>query len=87
MICTYSTITVKKLTSFKKFIEAEKSDHQAMEKFLNELKNSNIIDQLNLDEHADPNLNFNRFMENFMKLKEQHLPKEVVRFYRKKTPN
>ena len=87
MICTYSTITVKNLTSFKKFIEVEKSDHQAMEKFLNELKNSNIIDQLNLDEHADPNLNFNRFMENFMKLKEQHLPKEVVRFDRKKTQN
>ena len=55
MICTYSTITVKKLTSFKKFIEVEKSDHQAMEFFLNEFNNSNIIDQLNLDEHADPN--------------------------------
>ena len=43
-----------------------------------------IIDQLNLDEHADPNLNFNRFMEHFMKLKEQHLPKKVIRFDRKK---
>ena len=84
MICTYSTITVKKLTSFKKFIEVEKSDHQAMENFLNEFNNSNIIDQLNLDEHADPNLNFNRFMKHFMKLKEQHLPKKVVRFDRKK---
>ena len=87
MICTYSTITVKKLTSFKKFIEVEKSDHQTMEKFLNEFNNSNIIDQLNLDEHADPNLNFNRFMEHFMKLKEQHLPKKVVRFDKKKTQN
>ena len=51
MICTYSTITVKILTSFKKFLEVEKSDHQAMENFLNEFSNSNIIDQLNLDEH------------------------------------
>ena len=42
MICTYSTITVKKLTSFKKFIEVEKSDHQDMENFLNEFNNSNI---------------------------------------------
>ena len=32
MICTYSTTTVKKLTSLKKHIEVEKNDHQAMKK-------------------------------------------------------
>ena len=85
MICTYSTTTVKKLTSLKKHIEVEKNDHQALENFLNELKNSNIVDKLNVDANADPNLNFNRFMEHFIKLKEQHLPKKVVRFDRKKT--
>ena len=84
MICTYSTTTVKKLTSLKKHIEVEKNDHQALENFSNELKNSNIVDKLNVDANADPNLNFDRFMEHFMKLKEQHLPKKVVRFDRKK---
>ena len=84
MNCTYSTTTVKKLTSLKKHIEVEKNDHQALENFLNKLKNSNIVDKLNVDANADPNLNFDRFMEHFMKLKEQHLPKKVVRFDRKK---
>ena len=84
MICTYSTTTVKTLTSLKKHIEVEKNDHQALENFLNELKNSNIVDKLSVDANADPNLNFDRFMEHFMKLKEQHLPKKVVRFDRKK---
>ena len=82
MICTYSTATVKNLTSLKKHIEVEKNDHQALKNFLNELKNSNIVDKL-----TDPNLNFDRFMEHFMKLKEQHLPKKVVYFDRKKTQN
>ena len=69
MICTYNTTTVKKLTSPKKHIEVEKNDHQALENFLNELKNSNIVDKLNVDANADPNLNFDRFMEHFHEIK------------------
>ena len=46
--------------------------------------NCNIVDKLNIDANADSNLNFDRFMEHFMKLKEQHLPKKDVRFDRKK---
>ena len=33
MICTYNTTTVKKLTSPKKHIEVEKTDHQDLENF------------------------------------------------------
>ena len=80
IICTYSTITVKNLTSFKKFVQVEKVIIRLWKFLLNELKNSNFIDQLNLDKHADPSLNFNRFMKHFMKLKEQHLSKKVVCF-------
>ena len=72
MICT---TTVKKLTSLKKHREVEKMI-TISGKLLNELKNSNIVHKLNVDENADPNLNFDRFMEHFMKLKEQHLPKK-----------
>ena len=72
MICTYSTNTDKTIsTSSKKFIEIKKTDQQALDNFLNQLRNSNIVNLLNLDENADPNLNFNKFMERFMKLKQE----------------
>ena len=85
MICTYSTNTDKTIsTSSKKFIEIEKNDQQALDNFLNQLGNSNIVNLLNLDENADPNLNFNKFMEHFMKLKQECLKKKLVRFNRQK---
>ena len=85
MICTYSTNTDKTIsTSSKKFIGIEKTDQQALDNFLNQLRNSNIVNLLNLDENADPNLSFNKFMERFMKLKQECLKKKVVRFNRKK---
>ena len=83
MICTYSTNTIS--TSSKKFIEIEKKDQQALDNFLNQLGNSNIVSLLNLDEDADPNQNFNKFMEHFMQLKQECLKKKLVRFNRKKT--
>ena len=64
--------------------KSSKNNHQALENSLNKLKNSNIIDKLNLEECADPDVKFNRFMEYFMTLKEQHLPNKVVRFDRTK---
>ena len=86
MICTYSTNTNKTIsTSSKKFIEIEKNDQQALDNFLNQLGNSNIVNLLNLDENANPNLNFNNFMEHFMKLKQECLKKKLIRFNRKKT--
>ena len=82
MICTYSTNTDKTIsTSSKKFIEIEKNDQQALDNFLNQLGNRNIANLLNLDENADPNQNFNKFMEHFM---QECLKKKLVRFYRKK---
>ena len=55
----------------KRFIEIEKNDQQTLEKFLSKLKNSNITNLLNLDENADPNLNFDLFMKHFMNLKQE----------------
>ena len=84
MICTYSTNTDKTIfTSSKKFIEIEKNDQQALDNFLNQPENSNIVNLLNLDENADPNLNFYKFMEHFMKLKQECFKKKLVRFNRK----
>ena len=85
MICTYSTDTDKNYYApRKRFIEIEKNDQQTLEKFLNKLKNSNITNLLNLDENADPNLNFDLFMKHFMNLKQECLQRKLVRFDKKK---
>ena len=85
MICTYSTNTANKCsTSRKKIIEIEKTDQQALEKFLNKLRNINITDHLNLNDNADPNLSFTTFMEHFMNLKQECFQKKLVRFDKKK---
>ena len=85
MIRTYSTNTDKNYyASRKRFIEIEKNDQQTLEKFLNRLKNSNITNLLNLDENADPNLNFDLFMKHFMNLKQECFQRKLVRFDKKK---
>ena len=43
------------------------------------------MEKLNLDNNANPNTNFEHFIELFIKLKQQCLPKREVRFHRKKT--
>ena len=85
MIYKYNTTQIKSTsTSSKKFIEVETNNRQAMERFLIQLRECNIMEKLNLDNNANPNNNFEHFMELFMKLKQQYLPKRVVRFNRKK---
>ena len=85
MICTYSTDTDKNYYApRKRFIEIEKNDQQTLEKFLSKLKNSNITNLLNLDENADPNLNFDLFMKHFMNLKQECFQRKLVRFDKKK---
>ena len=85
MICTYSTNMDKKYyTPHKRFIEIEKTDQQTLENVLNKLRNSNITNLLNLDDNADPNLNFDLFMKHFMNLKQECFQKKLVRFDKKK---
>ena len=85
MICTYSTNMDKKYyTPHKRFIEIKKTDQQTLENFLNKLRNSNITNLLNLDDNADPNLNFDLFMKHFMNLKQECFQKKLVRFDKKK---
>ena len=85
MICTYSTNMDKKYyTPHKRFIEIEKTDQQTLENFLNKLRNSNITNLLNLDDNADPNLNFDLFMKHVMNLKQECFQKKLVRFDKKK---
>ena len=43
MICTYTNTDKTISTSSKKLIEIEKTDQQALENFLNQIGNSNIV--------------------------------------------
>ena len=72
MIYTYSTIKEMVIsTSHKKFIEIERNNRQAPEKFLTKFQISNIMEKLNVDANADPNNNFECFMKHFIELKQQ----------------
>ena len=62
----------------------KKPDLQTLEIFLNKLRNSNITNLLNLDDNADPNLNFDLFMKHSMNLKQECFQKKLVRFDKKK---
>ena len=85
MIYTYNTTKIKGTsTSSKKMIEVETNNRQAMDQFLIQLRECNIMEKLNLDNNANPNSNFKHFMELFLKLKQRYLPKRVVRFNRRK---
>ena len=85
MIYTYN-ITQRKNTSksSKKIIEVETNNRQAMDRFLIQLRECNIMEKLNFDNKNNPNTNFKHFMELFIKLKQECLPKREVKFNRKK---
>ena len=81
MIYTYNTTQRKNTsTSSKKMIEVETNNRQAMDRILIQLRECNIMEKLNLDNNANPNTNFEHFMEFFIKLKQQCLQKREVRF-------
>ena len=70
MIYTYNTTQIKSTsTSSYKFIEVETNNRQAMDRFLIQLRECNIMEKLNLDNNANLNNNFEHFMDLFMKLK------------------
>ena len=70
IIYTYNTTQIKSTsTSSKKFIEFETNNRQAINRFLIQLRECNIMEKLNLDNNANPNNNLKHFMELFMKLK------------------
>ena len=82
MIYTYSiekTYTPK----VKRTIEIENATPTAMEAFAKKFQSSNITEQLDLSENANPNDNFELFMNRFTTLKQQCIPKKTVRYNKK----
>ena len=82
MIYTYSiekTYTPK----IKRTIETENATPTAMEAFAKKLQSSNITEQSDLSKNANPNDNFELFMNRFTTLKQQCIPKKTVRYNKK----
>ena len=82
MIYTYST--EKKYSPHQsKFIEVENNSRDAVELFLSKLQDSDIVGKMDLNENANPNKNFEIFIDNFTKLKQQCMPRKRVRYDKK----
>ena len=54
-----------------------------MEAFAKKFQSSNITEQLDLSENANPNDNFELFMNRFTTLTHQCIPKKTVRYNKK----
>ena len=82
MIYTYST--EKKYSPHQsKFIEVENNSRDAVELFLSKLRDSDIVGKMDLNKNANPNKNFEIFIYNFTKLKQQYMPRKRVRYDKK----
>ena len=80
----YTCSTEKKYSPHQsKFIEVENNSRDAVELFLSKLRDSDIVGKLDLNENANPNKNFEIFIDNFTKLKQQCMPRKRVRYDRK----
>ena len=67
-----------------KYIQLERHDDQSLNNFIDELKSSNICEQL--QDHADsnPQDNYELFHRLLQNAKDKHLPKKRVRYDKKK---
>ena len=83
MIYTYSkdTYDIRKNT---KFIEIESHNSVNLELFLDELKNMNIKENLNMNPFANPNTNYRIFTDFITETKTKFLPPKKVKFNKRK---
>ena len=56
----------------------------ALNALLRELQNSNLFEQISTNTSADPNTNFENFMNVLSQAKQKCMPKKLVKFDKKK---
>ena len=71
------------LVKVNKFIEIETRDERSMNNFVNELKETNIYDQLDKQLTGDPNANYELFNSLLNNAREKHLPKKKIKYQKK----
>ena len=67
-----------------KYIELERHDDQSLNNFIDELKSSNICEQLQDHVDSNPQDNYELFHRLLQNAKDKHLPKKRVRYDKKK---
>lgn len=63
-----------------KYVKIQTKDELSMNKFCQELSNTNISETLDLSETADPNTNHNILEKTIINAKEKHLPIKIKKF-------
>ena len=84
MIYTYSTEKKYSLRQ-SKYIEIENNNRDAVESFLSKLRDSNIVEKMDLNKNVNPNNHFEIFIDNCTKLKQHCMPRKRVRYDQKST--
>ena len=67
-----------------KFIEIEKNDPRSIHNFVNELEELNIYGKLKTSVNSDPEENYDIMLQLLSTAKENHLPKKMVKFNKRK---
>ena len=85
MIYSYKNVEIQHTRScIDRYIEIERNDRHSIQNFVTKFQDFNLQNKLNMSENADPNENFNLFMQTFSTLKEKYLPKRRVKFNKRK---
>ena len=85
MIYTYKNVEIQHTRScINRYREIERNDRHSIQNFVTKFQDFNLQNKLNMSENADPNENFNLFMQPFSTLKEKYLPKRRVKFNKRK---
>ena len=67
-----------------KYVYVQTNDAKAIQNFCNELNNLNLVDKLNKDQDANPDINYNILENALLDSKEKHLPIKQRKFNRYK---
>ena len=71
------------MVKVNKFIEIETRDERSVNNFVNELKETNIYDQLDKQLTGDPYANYELFNSLLNNGREKHLPKKRIKYQKK----
>ena len=68
-----------------KFVEVEKVNSSSIKKFVEELENLIIYDDLNKFVDSSPHLNYDTFINLVQYAKNKHIPRKQVKYQKKET--
>jgi hypothetical protein len=81
---TSLTLREDKETNIPKFVTTRVQDDKAINKFVCELQNTNIMDQLDKNPDGNADTNYNQFHSLLMNIRDKCLPLKTVKFNRHK---